>query len=174
MRRKLRVSDGLVPTPSDGRIEHLGDGVLRRLPRQRARRASLPSPCSHGLRHNAMALVILRCVFLAVAIALAFQIATSEGLASEHRWLPWAAFVGVIVAAIGVLIADIAIRRKRLDTITAVYFGTIIGLFLSYVFQLALSPLLPQGRAGGTEWADWAKIALATIVCYTCISVLLQ
>jgi uncharacterized protein YacL len=118
-----------------------------------------------------MALVILRCVFLAVAIALAFQIATSDVLWGDNRWLPWIGFIGVMAAAIGVLIADFAIRRKRLDTITAVYFGTIIGLFLTYVFQLALSPLLPQGQS---PLADWAKIALATVVCYTCISVLLQ
>jgi uncharacterized protein YacL len=118
-----------------------------------------------------MALVILRCVFLAVAIALAFQIATSNALLGDQGWLPWIGFLGVMAAAIGVLLADIGIRRKRLDTITAVYFGTIIGLFLTYVFQLALSPLLPRGEP---LLADWAKIAIATVVCYTCISVLLQ
>ena len=47
-----------------------------------------------------------------------------------------------MLVAVGVLAADIAIRRKRLDTITAVYFGTIIGLFLTYVFRIALTPLL--------------------------------
>jgi uncharacterized protein YacL len=118
-----------------------------------------------------MALVILRCVFLAVAIALGFQLLASDLLSSEDPWLPWIAFLGVLLAAIGVLVADITIRRKRLDTITAVYFGTIIGLFLTYVFQLALTPLLP---AANTWIADWLRLALATIVCYACISVLLQ
>lgn len=121
-----------------------------------------------------MALVILRCVFLAVAIALGFQIATSQAAWGDNLWLPWIGFIGVIAAAVGVLVADVAIRRKRLDTITAVYFGTIIGLFLTYVFQLALSPLLPETRGAAADVANWAKIALATIVCYTCISVLLQ
>jgi uncharacterized protein YacL len=121
-----------------------------------------------------MALVILRCVFLAVAIALGFQIATSQAAWSDNPWLPWIGFLGVIAAAVGVLIADIVIRRKRLDTITAVYFGTIIGLFLTYVFQLALSPLLPDVRGAAADVANWATIAIATIVCYTCISVLLQ
>jgi uncharacterized protein YacL len=76
-----------------------------------------------------------------------------------------------MVVAAGVLVADIAIRRKRLDTISAVYFGTIIGLFLTYVLQLALTPLLPDTQ---TWLADWLQLALATIVCYSCISVLLQ
>ena len=84
--------------------------------------------------------------------------------------MPWLGFLGVMFVAGGVLAADYAMRRKRLDTITAVYFGTIIGLFLTYVFQLALTPLLPPAH---TWFADWLGMALATIVCYTCISVLL-
>ena len=119
-----------------------------------------------------MALVILRCVFLMVAIALGFQlVAEADLLGGENKWLPWIGFLGVLVVAASVIIADLAMRRKRLDTITAVYFGTIIGLFLTYVFQLALTPLLPPGD---TWLAQWLRLALATIVCYSCISVLLQ
>ena len=73
--------------------------------------------------------------------------------------------------AAGVLVGDMLVRRKRLDTITAFYFGMIIGLFLTYVLQIALSPLLPTEP----EWlADWLRLAMATVVCYSCISVLLQ
>jgi uncharacterized protein YacL len=118
-----------------------------------------------------MALVILRCVFIAVAITLAFQFVGAPWSEGENKWLPWLGFFGVLIAAGGVLAADSAIRRKRLGTITAVYFGMIIGLFLTYVFQLALTPLLSQAN---TDLANWLKLALATIVCYTCISVLLQ
>ncbi len=76
-----------------------------------------------------------------------------------------------MLVAAGVLAADMGVRRKRLDTITAVYFGTIIGLFLTYVFQLALTPILPNAHS----WlADWLRLALATVVCYSCISILLQ
>src|SRR4029079_9395912 len=120
-----------------------------------------------------MALVILRCVFLMVAIALGFQLTHSPLVTGEGKGqlLPWIAFLGVLLVALGVLAADIAMRRKRLDTITAVYFGTIIGLFLTYVFQLALTPLMPTSNV----WlADWLKLALAAILCYSCISVLLQ
>lgn len=118
-----------------------------------------------------MALVVLRCVFLAVAVALGFQLLGSDVLIGESKWLPWFGFFGVLLMAAAVLAADIAVRRKRLDTITAVYFGTIIGLFLAYVFQLALTPILPVPHS----WlADWLRLALATVVCYSCISVLLQ
>jgi uncharacterized protein YacL len=118
-----------------------------------------------------MALVILRCVFLAVAIALAFQFATSKLAQGPNSALPWLGFLGVMMVAGGVLMADWSARRKRLDIITAIYFGLIIGLFLAYVLQLALSPLLTSLDG----WlADWLKLGLATILCYGCISVLLQ
>jgi uncharacterized protein YacL len=118
-----------------------------------------------------MALIILRCVFLAVAIALGFQLATGPVVAGAHGVWTWLGFLGVLAVAVGVLAADISIRRKRLDTITAVYFGTIIGLFFAYIFQVALSPLVPNMDA---SLATWLQLALSTIVCYTCISVLLQ
>jgi len=118
-----------------------------------------------------MALVILRFMFLAVAIALGFQLLGSPLLRNENKWLPWIGFVGVLVVAAGVLAADVAMRRKRLDTITAVYFGTIIGLVLTYVFRIALTPLLD---GVDENLVHWVQLALATVVCYTCISLLLQ
>ena len=125
-----------------------------------------------------MPLVILRCVFLMVAIALGFQLSTSSLVTGEQKLLPWLAFLGVMLVAVGVLAADIAIRRKRLDTITAIFFGTIIGLFLTHVFQLALSPLLPKDvdkLPDLQKWVyNWSMISLAAVVCYICISVLLQ
>jgi uncharacterized protein YacL len=118
-----------------------------------------------------MALLILRCVFLMLAITLGFQLLQTDSLRSENPWLPWLAFLGVLVVAVGVLVADANIRRKKLDTITAVYFGLLIGLFLTYVLQIALQPLLPTRPV----WlADWIRLALATVVCYSCVSVLLQ
>jgi uncharacterized protein YacL len=120
-----------------------------------------------------MAVVILRCVFLAVAIALGFQLATSPLMTGENKsqWLPWLGFLGVMFLAAGVLAADVAIRRKRLDTITAVIFGMFIGLILTYVFRIVLTPWL---EGADETFVNWLQLAIATIVCYMCISVLLQ
>jgi uncharacterized protein YacL len=118
-----------------------------------------------------MALIILRCVFFAVAIALGLRLSTSPLMQNYSGFVTWLSFLGVLLLAGGVIFADIAVRNKRLTAITAVYFGTLIGLVLTYVFQLALTPLLPPGD---TEAGYWIGVALATIVCYTCISILLQ
>lgn len=120
-----------------------------------------------------MALVILRLVFSMVAITLAFQLARSPLMVGESFLAPWLSFIGVLLVGAGVLVADSMIRRKRLDSITAVYFGMIIGLFLTYVFQLALTPILPEGQSD--SWlAGWLQVALASVVCYSCVSILLQ
>ncbi len=121
-----------------------------------------------------MALVVLRCVFLMVAIALGFQLASSKMVVSDYRWVPWVSFLGVLGTAMAVLTADFSMKRKRLDTITAVYFGLIIGVVLSYVLFLAFSPYLDQVEKFNPQFAVWLRVALASILCYTCISVLLQ
>ncbi|QDT70569.1 putative PIN and TRAM-domain containing protein precursor [Planctomycetes bacterium MalM25] len=120
-----------------------------------------------------MALLILRLVFLMVASAMGYRLAVSDLIISESPLLGWMSFFGVMLFAGCVIYIDSLVSRKRLDVITAVYFGMIIGLFLTYVFQLALSPLLPQ-QEEFSAWKDWIQLAIAAVVCYSCISVLLQ
>ena len=118
-----------------------------------------------------MALVILRCIFLMLAITLAFQLIQTDAVWSDNAVIPWVAFFGVLLLAIGVLVGDALAKRKELGTITAYYFGLVIGLFLTFVLQIALTPILPTEP----DWlVDWLNLAIATIVCYSCISVLLQ
>ena len=118
-----------------------------------------------------MALLILRVVFLVVCLALAFRLLESEVIFGESMWLPWIGFLGVLSIAAAVLLIDAAVRRKRLETISAVYFGIFIGLVLTYVLQLALTPLLP---AMAPAFVELLSLFLGTVVCYACISVLLQ
>src|SRR5690606_10034599 len=56
-------------------------------------------------------------------------------------------------------------------SITAVYFGMIVGMFLTYVVRLALYPLLPNANDPAVHWFG---LILGMILCYTCVSVLLQ
>jgi uncharacterized protein YacL len=118
-----------------------------------------------------MPLVIVRLMFMMIAIALGVQMVRSNLFQGTNRLLPWLAFFAVMAGAGLVLLADILIRRKRLDVITAVYFGAVIGLFLSYVLQLGLTPLMEGLRS---DVADWVNLAIAAITCYAAISVLLQ
>jgi uncharacterized protein YacL len=117
-----------------------------------------------------MALTILRCVFLFFAAGFAAQLAASDMLPQEPAYIPWVAFGGVMLLALAVIAADASLPRKRLDTITAVYFGLIIGLFLTYTLKVAFGTALnPEGR-----WTPWIILSMSMVLCYACISILLQ
>ncbi len=118
-----------------------------------------------------MALVILRCLFVLVAAGIGVQLVQSDTLPRDPAYLPWLAVGGLILFALLVIVADVLTKRKRLDTITAIYFGLLIGLLLTYVLKLALSPMLP---AANTLEAQWMTIVLGMVLCYACISVLMQ
>jgi uncharacterized protein YacL len=86
-------------------------------------------------------------------------------------YLPWVAFLGTTSLAGGVIAADVFIPRKQIDIISGVYFGLLVGVLLTYVFTLALQPLLPEA---GTAARMATQLILGMVLCYTCISFLLQ
>ena len=117
-----------------------------------------------------MALVVLRFVFVMVAVGLGFQLINSDVLTGELSYLPWLVFGGIILLALTVISLDMMVGRKQLDTISAVYLGLIVGLFLTYVMRLAFSSVLPEKM----PLTQWASLVLGMILCYICISFLLQ
>ena len=116
-------------------------------------------------------MVILRLMFLMVAIGVGVFILTSGALGDALPWASFAVLFGIIVLALVVIVVDMAFPRKKLETITAVYFGLIVGLFLAYVVRLALTPVLPE-KTGQVQMT--VQLVLAAVLCYLCISMLLQ
>tara|TARA_R110002049_G_scaffold47902_1_gene138463 strand:+ start:186139 stop:187146 length:1008 start_codon:yes stop_codon:yes gene_type:complete len=115
-----------------------------------------------------MDLIILRCLFLLCAGGVSAIINTS--LSSDlSRSAPWLVFVGIMSLAVAVVAADIFVPRKRIDTISAVYFGVLIGMLLTYILWIAIAPLLVQSIGGRS-----LQLIIALILCYVCTSVLLQ
>ncbi len=117
-----------------------------------------------------MALVILRCVFLLVAAGIGAQFAQSDLMQGVPPYLPYVVFGGIVLLAAGVVALDVMVGRKRLDTITAVYFGLIIGLFLTYILKTAFGTALNPD----SPYTMWALLILGMVLCYTCISILMQ
>ncbi len=113
-----------------------------------------------------LALLILRIVFLLVAGLIGIVLIQ---YIANPAWLQWTVFGTVLLIAIGVVGVDIVIPRKQLDTISAVYFGLIVGLFLAYIAGLGLEGIpmpFPVDRA--------VRLVFGMILCYGCISLLLQ
>jgi len=117
----------------------------------------------------------VRTVFVLVAAGLALRLINSEYYEAQNppSWASLAVLVGSIALAMVVIGIDYLIRRKQLDVITAIYFGLIVGLFLTYVLRLALIPLLESG-AGRHALTGQVMGIVGMVLCYVCISVLLQ
>jgi uncharacterized protein YacL len=113
-----------------------------------------------------------------VSIGVAVVIITSGLLPQGYSWLPWVVFFGVLLIAGGVIVGDILTPRKKLDIISAVYFGLIVGLLLAYVAGLAMAPLFPTSSGGDAQQMERIKDVVQTgfagILCYMCISFLIQ
>jgi uncharacterized protein YacL len=113
-----------------------------------------------------MALIVLRCVFLMVAAGLATFFVADRRFEGGNTW--WV-FVSVLVAAGVTITVDIVVPRKRIETISAVYFGILVGLVLTWVVLIALTPLLQN-----SNYREQSQLVLGLVLCYACVSLLMQ
>jgi uncharacterized protein YacL len=124
-----------------------------------------------------MVLWILRAVFILVAAGASVSL-----LRTHPDDINPVLFVPVVAAVVtGVIVLDVVVRRKRIDLISSVYFGLVIGLFLTFVIGLVLEPIFQTSITGGTvNEAQFATTRLVVmtftglVVCYACISLLWQ
>lgn len=88
---------------------------------------------------------------------------------------------GATVLAMGsvVLLTDLREKNKQIGTISAVYFGLLLGLLVGYLFSLVLDPIVgslylnpDDGRVRQMQTL-W-RFAVTVICCYIAISTLLQ
>ena len=131
---------------------------------------------------NNLPLWILRTCFLIVAIGLGVSLIKgtlgTEG-ADANRYAMWAIFAIFVLGSVGTIVADLLITNKRIDMISSVYFGLVVGLFLTYVLNVALTPLfgLLEAQTLGIKPEFLRSIIVTFIgasVCYSCISLLWQ
>ncbi|MFW6170644.1 MAG: PIN/TRAM domain-containing protein [Planctomycetota bacterium] len=120
-----------------------------------------------------MALLILRCVFMIVAVGLTSILVRSDAMETGSAWLPWVVFCSIILGAAAVIALDAFGPRKRIDTVSAVYFGTLVGLVMTYALSIALAPIL-DNEAMASDVRQAIQIGMGVVFCYLCISLLLQ
>jgi uncharacterized protein YacL len=119
-----------------------------------------------------MALFILRGVFLLVAAGLGISIIQSHSFPKDSTAATWVVFVGIMVLAFGTIALDIVVRRKRIETISAIFFGLIVGLITTTVLGLALVPLFNQDMRDKLLYP--IELVTGAVLCYGCISILVQ
>lgn len=85
---------------------------------------------------------------------------------SEHPLLAWIVLLGISQL---VPVADFLIRRKQIEVVSAVYFGLLVGVLLSWLLKLAIDPLnLAE------PYRNLIVILSLLMLPYLCISLLLQ
>ena len=100
-----------------------------------------------------MALWILRGIFIVASAGVAFAVINSDAFQqSEIKW-PWLVYLSMMFGAVGIVLADILVRKKRIETISCVYFGIVIGLSLTSIVGLSLEPFFfnPSVQASGIK-----------------------
>ena len=117
-----------------------------------------------------MLLNIIRAVYLvvcagAIAAYVSTEIPEPHEFIEPHR-VP-AFFVLLVISSTAILV-DILLPKKRIDVISAVYFGLLIGILLSYLTNLALVPVI------GPKYVGVVHMVMNLIIPYLCITMLMQ
>jgi uncharacterized protein YacL len=119
-----------------------------------------------------MLLNLIRAIFVLVVSGLGVRLARASGSAVYGPML----FLAVMAIALIVLAVDVLTPRKRIQTISAIYFGLIVGLILSNYFQIAVEPTLSLFFSDSVPKLVNEVVTgfLSAVVCYICVSTLLQ
>ena len=114
-----------------------------------------------------MALLILRVCFICVAAGIATLLLRIgwEG----PSYTPYLVIFGTVLLSLGVIAVDIFTPRKQIEVISAIYFGLLVGVLLTYILWLALAPLIAE-----SPYNPPLQLLTAAILCYGCTSLLLQ
>jgi uncharacterized protein YacL len=120
---------------------------------------------------------ILRGCFGAIVIAMAiFAFNQYAGVEPNDPEAGKAAFVAIVLGGFLIVATDVLIRHKQITTLSALYFGFLLGLLLGSLFWAALEPVL-------SDWAwlhkspqrtEFLRLLITVICCYITISTLLQ
>jgi uncharacterized protein YacL len=120
-----------------------------------------------------MLMWVLRGVFGALIIGVALF---AQNYLDRYHGFYWGllGFLGVLAIGSLVVTSDVLIRNKQITTISAIYFGLLLGLLLGTLFTYALQPFL-EGWTGQTpQFMQGFRLLITLIFCYVVTSTLLQ
>jgi len=83
-------------------------------------------------------------------------------------------FICVLVAAGIVVAGDILLRQKQITTLSAIYFGLLLGLLLGTLFAEAIKPFLTDNLRESSPLIRGVQVLITTVFCYVVTSTLLQ
>ncbi len=126
-----------------------------------------------------MLLLIIRAIYILVCVSAiaTFAFNQNSGAPEIVEAHPVVSSLLMLAVVLSILLADILIPRKRVEVISAVYFGLLIGALLTYLLNLSLAPLfamLESMHAEGAAFRGIVALMAVLILPYVCIAFLLQ
>src|SRR6516225_2028254 len=117
-----------------------------------------------------MLLWLLRGCFIIIVLGMATSaLVDFQRLSNDSAGL--VAFAAILVVGFATVGADLVIRHKQITTVSAIYFGLLLGLLLGTLFYMALEPFLEGWDKLGLQGI---RLLITVICCYISISTLLQ
>ncbi|HAD60434.1 MAG TPA: PIN/TRAM domain-containing protein [Planctomycetaceae bacterium] len=121
-----------------------------------------------------MLLIILRVCYFMVCVGSIIAYINSDFLDANIE-IPdiiannkFAAFVILLFISQIFTLLDLVIRRKRIEVISGLYFGILIGVLLAFLLNQALFTVVHE------DFKELVNIMTLLIMCYTSVSVILQ
>jgi uncharacterized protein YacL len=117
-----------------------------------------------------MLLIFIRALFVLVVAGMGVRLAgivTAEKIGNG-----WVAFIVMMIVAVAIVAIDLLTPRKRIQMISAVYFGLIVGVILSNLIRDALEPTMLLYVNDKIRLAVSGMIMI--FICYICVTTLLQ
>lgn len=135
-------------------------------------------PTDESAAERAAMLKILRAIFLILLVVFtALLIVTDSTLAEGgielERWWP-AAVVIVLVYFASVVGLDLLTTRRKLSTISAIFFGLIVGVIVTAIIGIVIDLFADIYEFDGLRLLEPIKILLGLGICYLTISTVLQ
>jgi uncharacterized protein YacL len=126
-----------------------------------------------------MLLWLLRGLFVAIVLGMAIAAFSTFSDVQEGRIWPGvrASLIILLVGSL-VLFTDLWERNKQITTLSAIYFGLLLGLLLGWLFSLAVEQFLgtwmDEDRRNMLPVVVVTRIFVTVVCCYITISTLLQ
>jgi uncharacterized protein YacL len=84
-------------------------------------------------------------------------------------------FTGIFLVGLAVVSVDMLVRNKQITTISAVYFGLLMGFLLGTLFWSALEPVVEKTLlTSHAELVQPLRLFITLVCCYVSITTLLQ
>ncbi len=123
-----------------------------------------------------MALLIVRLLYAFVCIGATAAFCFSENSAAPEivKLHQVSAFFIIVFGALSIVLVDVLLPKKRVDMISTIYFGLLIGILLAHLLNLALGPLFASLGNEGNNFQSGITMLTLLILPYLCITFMMQ